>query len=102
MVIFSPASLSKGGRPKTICLPSGDQLASLCCRCSESISCGVPPSADIRKILYWRPGCVSTYAICVPSGDQRGRKGETGGDVSCRRELPSTRLRQRVRSGKER
>src|ERR1700730_326992 len=95
MASFSVLALSHGTRPKTSCLPSGDQPGSSSFWFSESISCGVPPCADIKKILQSGPARLSTYAICVLSGDQRGRKAETGGDVSCRRSLPSTPLRHK-------
>src|SRR5260370_1646584 len=101
MTIFSAAPGINGTRPKTITLPSGDQPASDWYSFSDSSSFGVPPSADISMIFQGPPACVSVNAISVPSGDHRGKKAVSGAYVSCRRSLPSMRLRHRFPSGYE-
>src|SRR6476646_2729797 len=61
------------------------------------ITCSrVPPFVETINILRG----TSVNRICFPSGDQRGSWAFTGGNVNCRRPLPSNLLRHRLDSGK--
>ena len=78
---------------------SADLVAS-----SSSLSCGsnasgVPPCAETRNIFRGFLGFPPRKAIWLPSCDHEGRDTCQDESVSCRRSLPSRRLRQRMFSG---
>src|SRR6516225_11337790 len=80
---------------KTRRFPSGDQFAA-----SESLAitfCGTPRSMLITYVSESE----FPYTTRLPSGDMKGYSARSGGYVSCKRSVPSVRLRQRVWSGKE-
>src|SRR5450432_2160038 len=99
--MLRPSAVCCVMRPKIILSPSFDQFTSICVSFSDTRRCDEPPWAGTIKIAQGCLGSTFTYAICFPSGDQRGRAALPGGKVNCCCCDPSLRQRQRLPSGTE-
>src|SRR5215813_14466861 len=83
---------------KTMVLPSGIQLGPTASNSAPGSTRGVPPSAEITYSCGRFVGSPPEKAICLPSGDQDGRKVFIDPDVNCSFWVPLTRLRHKVPS----
>src|SRR5690348_8573260 len=76
-------------------LPSGDQISPSASPVSDVSLCGAPlsvPAAVSKSTsqICCPPSLAERNAICLPSGEKRGRSSPTGSFVSCRDSPPAS------------
>src|SRR6516225_9918808 len=84
----------------TMELPSGVQLGRAALNSTAERGRRVPPSAETTRRRDLVSALKPENAICLPSGDQRGKLARSGVEVNCSFWLPSLWLRHSVPSGK--